>query len=178
MSAQNLDPSLRGRITQDQILTAIADRLLEKIEIYTDANCWISDDPVPLSHPSGDEFCTVSLGSGSFVSELFDGAGADTLTEMGSVIIAPTVPIRGDRPRRRRRRISSDPDGKSLLNRKYLILKALFSEEWEPADGVQPLLRDMPHPVSCSQPGEVHVGDATMLQLRIVIQTTFDWDLA
>ena len=173
-----LDPSLRGRITQDSVLEVIGDRLRAAIEIYNDQNCWESDDPVPLSHPGGDEFCTVSLGSGNFPPEFFDGAGAATLVEMGSVIIAPTVPIRGDRPRRRRRRLSSDADGKNLLNRKYLILKALFGEDWEPAAGLQPLLRDLPHPVSCSAPGEVHVGETTMLQLRLMIQTTFDWDLS
>jgi hypothetical protein len=176
--SQSIDSTLRGATSQDLVLISIVDRLRDAIQDYNDQNCWESDDPVPLSHPGGDEFCTVSFGDGQFPAEFFAGGGADTLTEMGVVIIAPTVPLRGDRPRRRLRRIAKDADGKSLLQRKREILKALFASDWEPAKGTKPLLRDMPSPLSSSAPGEVMVGDAKMLQMRIMVRTVFDWDLA
>lgn len=172
-----IDPTLRGATTQDLILTAVVERLIEAIEDYNDQNCWESDDPVPHSHAGGSEFCTVSFGAGNFPHEFYTGGGSATLTEAGSIIIAPTVPLTGDRPGRRRRRLTNDPDGRNLINRKRQILKALFGSDWEPADGAKPLLRDLPHPVSCTAPGDVHVGDAMMLQARITIATTFDWDL-
>ena len=173
-----IDPVKRGATTQDLILTAIVDRLINQIAEYNDQNCWESDDPVPLSHPGGYEFCTVSFGAGNFPHEFFTGGGAETLTEAGSVTIAPTVTLTGDRPRRRRRRLTSDTDGRNLINRKLQILKALFGSSWEPADGDQPLLRDLPSPVNCSAPAEVMIGEARMLQLRLTIATTFDWDLS
>lgn len=169
--------SLRGSTTQELILIAIVDRLRLTIENYNDQNCWESDDPVPTSHAGGDEFCTVSFGDGSFPSEFFSGGGHDTLTEMGSVIIAPTVPMRGDRPRRRRRRIHADSEGVSLISRKRLILQSLFSADWEPSYESQPLLRDMPSPMRCTAPGEVMIGEAKYLQIRLTVQTTFDWTM-
>lgn len=172
-----MDPTLRGQTTQILILEAIVDRLIDQIPAYNDQNCWVSDSPVPLSHPGGDELCTVSFGDGSFPHEFFTGGGQDTLVEMGSIIIAPTVPMRGDRLRRRMRRIAED-DGKSLLDRKQQILRALFFDHWEPVFGEQPLLRDMPAPTRCTAPGEVMIGEARMLQIQITIDTTFDWDLA
>lgn len=175
--SQSLDSSLRGKITQDQILIAVVDRLRDQIEVYNEQNCWESDDPIPLTHPGGSEFCTVSFGGGEFPAEFFSGGGTETLTEAGTIIIAPTVPLQGDRPRRRRRRLIADNQGVSLLTRKQQILRALFREEWEPADGLQPLLRDLPSPTRCTPPGEVTIGQAQMLQCRIIIQTVFDWDL-
>lgn len=170
--------SLRGATTQDLILIAVVDRLRNAISEYNDQNCWESDDPVPLSHPGGDEFCTVSFGDGQFPSEFFAGGGADTLTEMGIVVVAPTVLLRGERPRRRLRRLVDDKDGRSLMHRKRAILRALFGSDWEPAYKGRPLLRDMASPLSCSAPGEVMIGEAKMLQMRIMVRTVFDWDLA
>ncbi|MFG0261525.1 MAG: hypothetical protein ACF788_03965 [Novipirellula sp. JB048] len=175
--SQPIDSSLRGQISQDEILIAIVDRLRDQIDDYNDQNCWESDDPVPISHPGGNELCTVSFGPGQYPAEFFGGGGADTLTEVGSVIIAPTVPLQGDRPRRRSRRIHKDPDGRSLLHRKRQILSALFGSEWEPSLAGQPLLRDMPSPIRCTPPGEVHIGDARMLQIQLSVQTIFDWSL-
>jgi hypothetical protein len=173
----SIDPTKRGATTQDLILTAIVDRLIASISEYNDQNCWETDDPVPLSHPGGYEFCTVSFGGGNFPTEFFAGGGAETLTEAGSVIIAPTVTLTGDRPRRRRRRLTGDSDGRNLMNRKRQILVALFGSDWEPVDGDKPLLRDLPSPIHCSAPAEVHVGESLMLQMRLTVATIFDWDL-
>ncbi len=181
MPSPIIDPTLRGATTQDLILIAIVDRLRGKIADYNDQNCWESDDPVPDSHDGGDEFCTVCFGDGSFPNEFFAGGGDATLTEMGSIIIAPSVLFRGDRPRRRRRRLvgnSADTKAKSLLNRKRQILTALFADHWDLADGAKPLLRDMPSPVRCTAPGEIMVGQAKYSQMRLTIETTFDWDLS
>ncbi|MGV3486233.1 MAG: hypothetical protein ACO1RT_17575 [Planctomycetaceae bacterium] len=175
--SQSLDATLRGATTQDLVLIAFVDRLRDQIAEYTDQNCWESDDPVPLTHPGGGEFCTVSFGDGDFPAEFFAGSSDETLTEMGSVIIAPTIPMDGDRPRRRRRRLVDDSGGVSLIHRKRQILRALFKSEWEPFVGLQPLLRDMPSPVRCSAPGEVVIGEKKMLQMRITVRTVFDWDL-
>lgn len=172
-----MDPTLRGQTDQILILEAIVDRLIDQIEIYNDQNCWVSDNAVPLTHPGGDEFCTVSFGAGNFPHEFFSGGGQDTLTESGSIIIAPTVHIRGDRPRRRLRAIA-DNDGKSLLDRKRQILRALFRDHWEPVFEEQPLLRDMISPGLCSAPGEIVVGEARMMQIQLAVDITFDWDLS
>lgn len=176
--AQTIDPTLRGQSLQDDILEAIVVRLIELIPEYSDQNCFISDDPVPEVHPGGDEFCTVSIGDGNFPGEFFVGGGADTLVEDGSVVIAPTLPTRGGRRYRKERFISGETNGKTLLERKRQILKALFAEHWEPLKVTKPLLRDQISPIRCTAPGEVHVAQAKMLQLRVIVRTTFDWDLS
>lgn len=174
---QSFDSSLRQHCTQDLILSAFVDQLRCEIDGYNDQNCYESDDPVPATHPGGDEFCTVSMGAGTYPAEFYAGAGHETLTEMGSIIIAPTVPMRGDRINHRRRRLIDDTDRKSLLQRKIDILRALFATQWEPVFQNRPLLRDMPSMTRCTAPGEVMVGEARYLQIQLTIQTTFDWDL-
>lgn len=175
---QNLDATLRGATTQDKILDAIVDRLRESVDVYNDQNCWVSDDPIPLSHPGGEEFCTVSFGDGIFPPEFFTGGGELTLVEMGSIVIAPTIRQTGDRPRRKARRIATDSENRNLLYRKLQILKSLFKNDWEPAFETQPLLRDLPNPTRCSSPAEVMVGEIKMIQFRLTISTVFDWDLS
>lgn len=172
-----MDPTLRGQTDQSDILDAIVARLIDQIPAYSDQNCWVSDHPVPLSHPGGDEFCTVSMGNGRFPHEFFTGGGQETLTEQGSIIIAPTVPMRGDRVRRRYRRIAGD-ENKSLLDRKRQILRAMVYNHYDLVLGEKPLLRDMPAPMQCTAPIEIQVGEAKMLQVQITIETVFDWDLS
>lgn len=174
---ESIDSTLRGATTQDLIIAAFVERLRGAISQYTDQNCFASDDPVPLSHAGGDEFCTVSFGDGSFPSEFFEGGGNETLVESGSVIISPSIKLSGDRKGRKSRRLYEDNEGKSLINRKRQILVALFGGTWEPRSGRQPLLRDMPSPRRATAPGEIIVGEAKYTQSRIIVDTVFDWDL-
>ena len=175
---ETIDPTLRGQTSQDAILEAITARLIDRIDGYADQNCFISDDPEPSAFPGKDEFCSVSIGDGNFPAEFFTGGGDDTLCEDGSIIIAPTLPTRGGRSYRRHRFISGEHNGKTLLNRKRQILAALFRDDWEPVVGEKPLLRDMISPLHCTRPFDVKIGEAWMLQMRLTIRTTFDWDLS
>lgn len=74
-----LNNSLRGRTTQDRILASIVGRLIAQIDELDESNCWLTDQPIPVSIPGGRLAVTVSLGPGRFPAEFFAGGGADTL---------------------------------------------------------------------------------------------------
>lgn len=177
-----LNNSLRGRTTQDRILTSIVDRLISEIDELDKSNCWLSDQPIPISIPGGRYAVTVSLGPGRFPSEFFAGGGSDTLVEDGALVITPLVVATSDRPRRKWRKIAGEHrigDAPSLLYFKHGILKALLADsEWEPHDGDKPLLRDMLSPLSCDQPHDVPVGETLASAMQMRFSTVFDWDLA
>lgn len=167
---------LRAYSTPDEILAAIVDRLRERVAGYNDQNCWESDQPIPISHPGGGELCTVSMGGGDFPPEFFGGGGADTLTERGLIVVTPIVPVRGDRPYRRSRRVRSDPG--SVLTRKRQILSALFADPtWEPAVDGRPLLRELMSPGRATDPHDVTTGESRMIAIQISMNVLFDWSL-
>ena len=171
-----INSSLRGRTVQPKIVSAVVERLRAVVPGYNDQNCFESDQPVPAAFSGGRECCTVSIGAGSFPHEFFAGAGSATLVEDGSLIITPMIEVRTDRSWRQKNQLL---DGRGLLERKRQILVALFgTPDWEPADGAQPLLRDLLAPLRSSQPGEVMVGEARMVALQLSVQTVFDWDLS
>lgn len=171
-----VDSTLRGRTTQKLILQAFVARLIADIDDYNSQNCFVSDQPVPPQFIGGRSFCTVSPGSGRFPQEFFGGAGDHTLVEDASVIITPGMARKLDKPHKRDAVILNLSD--SLVQRKHDILQSLFGEIWEPADGDQPLLRDLPSPVSVTAPADVRVGETDMIALQITVATVFDWDLS
>lgn len=173
----SIDPTLRGRCTQDDILLSIRDRLIDQLEWCTDQTCFLSDQPTPETSPSGAPFCTVSMGDGQFPHEFFTGGGADTCTEVASVIVTAINRVKLDRPRRVDRRLLEPDRGLVLLKRD--ILRALLGDPvWEPASGTQPLLRDLLAPSRSVGPGEVTIGDAKFLAVQLHFHTPFDWDLS
>lgn len=176
----SLDNSLRGKTTQERILTSIVDRLIDQIEELDEGNCFLSDQPVPISMPKGRYAVTVSMGPGSFPHEFFGGAGDETVVEDGSVVVTPIVVSTADRPRQKWKKITGATrtgDTPSVMYFKREILKAMLSPGWEPHDGDQPLLRDMLSPVSADQPQDVHVGETMGVASQIKFSTVFDWDL-
>lgn len=174
-----IDPRLRSRTTQERILTAIVDRLIDRIERLNDQNCILSDQAIPVIAPGGRFIVTVSPGAGSFVGQMFAGAGADTLSEDGSAIITPIVISHLDRPRQASRRlVGTDDQTLGLYEWKAEILSALFGyDDWEPADGEQPLLREQLAPLRCDAPADVVIGKANATAMKIVVSTVFDWQV-
>lgn len=174
-----IDPTLRGRTTQEKILTAIVDRLIDKIDRLNDQNCILADQAIPVNVPGGRFIVTVSPGSGSFVGQMFAGAGADTLSEDGSAIITPIVIQNLDRPRQSRRRlVGTDDQTLGLYEWKAEILSALFGyDDWEPADDDQPLLREQLAPLRCDAPADVQIASATATAMKIIVSTVFDWQV-
>lgn len=181
-----IDPTKRGRCTQDEILFSVVNRLIVSIKELNDQNCWLSDQPIPITIPGGRHACTVSLGPGRFPAEFFTGGGTETLVEDGSIVVTPLVVNAIDRPRRKWKKIAggdSENSAPSCLYFKHAILKALLgidkeSEEiWEPQNGDKPLLRDMLSPLSCDAPHDVAVGETVATAMQIKFSTVFDWDL-
>lgn len=172
-----LDPTLRGKADQEPILDSIVARLIDQIAEFNDQTCWLTDQSIPMTMPGGRIACTVSPGPGRFPSEFFAGAGHDTLTEDGSIVITPILITNVDRPRRASRRlVEHDDQTKGLIYYKKAILAALFAKsDWEPHDGKQPLLRDMLSPLRCDAPADVMIGEAQALAMKITISTVFDW---
>lgn len=172
-----IDPTLRGKTTQDVILKAIAARLRSQLDGYTEQNCFEADQPFPLTHPGGDEICTVSIGGGNFDSQMWEGGGTDTLVDHGTIIVCPIIAARSRRPKNVAKQLYDGSE--SLVNRKHQVLKALLDPTWEPYDENtgQPYLRDLLAPNGYTSPQEVHIGEAKYIAMQVTFSTVFDWDL-
>lgn len=166
---------------QVYILESIVDRLIASIEELTDDNCFLSDQPVPVTLPGGRYAVTVSMGGGNFPHEYFTGGGIDTLVDDGSVVITAVVATSADRPRRAWKKIgSSEPqagDAPTLLYFKREVLKALLVD-WEPVHEGASILRDMIAPLGYDGPHDVRVGQMAACAMQMRFSTAFDWDLS
>lgn len=172
---------MRSRTTQDKILADVVTRLIAEIPELNDQNCWLSDQPVPITIPGGRYAVTVTMGGGRFPHEFWASGGTDTLTEDGSLIVTPLVVSTIDRPRRKWKKISGGDNSAnrvpSLLYFKHAILSALLGGGWEPAEDGVPLLRDMMAPLSADSPRDVAVGETIAAATQITFSTVFDWDV-
>lgn len=180
-----LDFTKRSRTKQERILFSVVDRLIDRVQYLNDQNCWVCDQPIPLSLPGGRYAVTVSPGGGQFPHEFFGGAGKDTLTEDGSLVITPIVVNTIDRPRRAWQKIAGGDDADiveltpNLLSMKHDVLDSMIGDEaWEPNHGGVPILRDMLSPISCTDPSDVPVGETQAIAMQIRFGTLFDWDLS
>ena len=177
--------------TQSEVLHAVVERLRSQISRYNEANCFISDQPVPSFFPSGREVCTVSPGAGQFGDALFTGAGIRTLTEDAQVIVTPLIRHKKDRAGQSEITLQSEYDG--LLVRKGEILSALLygdhdleiederprtpEEVAEQPVVMRKILRNQITPTSCQAPGEVRVGKYELTGMSINFAAPFDWAL-
>ncbi len=175
-----IDPTLRGQADQEHILQSIVERLIDKVERLNDQNCFLADQAIPITHPGGRYVVTVSMGAGSYVGQMFAGAGADTITEDGSVIITVILFNNLDRPRQSIRKIiGRDDQAAGLIQWKKQILRALFGfdDRWEPTLGDQPLLREQIAPLRVDAPADVTVGEARGTAMKIIVSAVFDQKL-
>lgn len=180
-----IDYTKRDKTRQERILFSIVDRLIDQINELNDQNCWLSDQPVPLTIPGGRFAVTVSPGGGNFPHEFFSGGGSATLVEESHVVITPIVVNSVDRPRRSWRRVAGSDDADyieltpNLLSLKRQIIKSLVaSDTWEPSYSNRPILRDQIAPVSCTEPSDVSLGETAAIAMQIRFSTVFDWDLS
>lgn len=159
--------------TQAEVLHAITQRLIDKIDQYNETSCFVLDQPVPEELPIGKECCTVSPGPGNFVPSLFGGAGIATLTEDATAVVTPLVRhVRGPAGRGTVKLLNED-DG--LVTRKWEILQALLANDYDLNIDGRYLLRDQLTPQSAAAPGETQIGKHKMLGLSITFHIPFDW---
>ncbi len=187
-STGNAGAKIRSRAKQGDILEQIADRLVDQIDELTPDNCFLAEQPIPLSMPTGLYCVTVSLGPSQFPHEFFEAAGVDQLVDDASVVITPIVAVQGDQPRKKWRRVVGNTEGTpafrgnerpSLLYFKESVLRALlYAADWEPELDNQLLLRDQLSAVSSDAPHDVRVGEAMCAAMEMRFKTVFDWDLA
>lgn len=182
-----INPRLRSRAEQDEILDAFAARLREH-ELLSTATVVISDQPVPAFMPPGMYCICVAPGAGEFPHQLWANGHHTTATEDGSIIVGIYLNSQKDRAGRKEAAMTSRKPGRpSLLTWKRAVLKMLcVSDEpvpagtspqiWEPAIGDRPLLRDQPQPVRATAVLDVpdHKG---WIGLQITFSCTWDWDL-
>lgn len=196
--------ALRGRASQDEILEAIANRLLA-MPIGSPANVIVSDQPTPApeAFASGKTLITVSPGAGTYPEGLWTGGHASTGTEDGSVIIGIYVRSVADKAGSFWRLLIGAPKGAkttapSLLWLKRMVLKQLLVAEdevtitgsyksWEPTVNeynpgdntqifIRPLLRDTLSPRRATAPLDVP-GMEGWVGMQITFACTWDWEL-
>lgn len=171
----------RRYTTQMEVLQEMRKRLIERVPAYTDANCFILDQPIPPDFPVGRECCTIAPGTGAFVEPMFAGAGFATLTENSTTIVTPMVRQVRDAPRQAKTALLSQEDG--LLERKWQVLRAMLHDNFDLSivDEEQAmtrfLLRDQLSVRSADPPGFTQIGQYQMMGMSIVFNTPFDWGL-
>lgn len=173
--------TVRRFTTQMEVLTTLRERLIEKVPAYTEANCFILDQPIPPDFPIGREFCTVAPGGGAFVEATFAGGGYTTLTENATTVVTPMVRQVRDAPRTASKALLSQSDG--LLERKWQILRALLYGDFDLSITddqtalTRILLREQLSIRVADPPGFTQIGQTQMMGLSMTFNTPFDWGL-
>ena len=165
---------VRTTAKQADILDSVRDRLIERIDDWSETSCIVADEPNPLKFPPSDQFGVVSPTEGVFPDGMFAGGGEVTLTEETGFLVTAYVRHTLDQNGRLEEALLSTERG-LLTHYKWRILKALLEDAWEPGNSTNEFLRDQLSPVSCSAPAIVsdkYVG------LSVRFKTVFDWDLS
>ena len=168
---------------QDRILTQVVERLRDQIDQYGDANCFITDQEVPSSWPSGTLCCTVCLGDAVYPEQFFSGGGHAQVGKQTHLKVSPWLRSNLDRNPDFEATLIGGEDGLvSVFERR--ILKALLCHEkdgrtvaWEPSgpEG-QALLANQISPVSSTAPRPAGENDE-FVGMTIRFELLFLWDL-
>lgn len=179
--------------TDYDLLVAFQDRLREKVP-YSETQCFVTDEPVPLIWPSKGPWCTVCLGDQQFDPELYSGGGMGQLCQHTPVLVTAFIQSGLDHPPRLPVAML-DPKAGILTEYKPKILRALLSEcdgksdypdlvvPWVPKSGGQSICRDGVVPVSCSRPTYMVQGETNgrqginILGITLTFRCSFDWSL-
>ena len=155
------------------ILNAIVDRLISQIDEFNRSTCVISIDPMPAVNIDHNLFCTVSPNDGSFLEDVFVGAGENSLIEQTATVVTLWSAIRLGRRGVDKELLTNRSRG--LLTKKRDILKALTG--YMLTDGEDDILTNYLQPISAMRPmppePEERLGD-----MQLVFKTEFEWDLA
>jgi hypothetical protein len=181
-----MDPKLRRHATQDEILTAIRDRIRDTVpDCAEPKHCFISDQPIPDGSifPTVSHFVTVSAGRGSFDQSLFTGGGHRTCNEDLQVILTPIVQMNLDRLPAGEQRLLHAKRGMSVWKRNLLSAMLLEDPEdpnnsraWEPVVDQRPLLRSQLRPLNSTEVADVP-GGLGHYGIHLTFSCSFDWKL-
>lgn len=181
-----MNPTLRRYATQDEILTAIRDRIRAVVPDCAEAkHCFISDQAIPDNSifPTVSHFVTVAAGPGSFNQRLFTGGGHRTCNEDLQIIVTPIVQMNLDRLPSAEHRLLHARRGMSIWKRH--LLSAILMEDpedpdnlkpWEPVIDQRPLLRENLRPLNSTEVSDVP-GGLGMFGIHLTFACSFDWKL-
>lgn len=173
---------MSDRATQEEILNRVVDRLRVKIPDFSDAVCFLADQPVPPAWPVGDVACVVAVGDGRYPESFTSGGGVSTLCKSLTLGVTPWI----------RCNLDAIPSMDVVLNGERglfscwepAILRALLLETdssgtvtaWNPvgADGVG-LLRNQIAPLNSTTPR--FDATAEWLGMTVNFSIDFDWRL-
>lgn len=178
------DHNSRRFATQEQLLLQAVDRLRQAVPDYSEGTCFVTDQPVPSSWPSGINCCTVCCGNGAFDDALFAGGGHVQVAEEVMLRVSPWTRTHLDNPPELERALIGEDTG-VLSTYKFLILQAMLTQRkddrqvaWEPSGHFgQKLLIDQLSPVRASEAQPAGDSDNPFVGLTIDFRMKFIWDL-
>lgn len=170
------------RATQREILEAMVGRLRASVPDFTEATCFLSDQPTPVTWPTGgDVIAVVSLGAGLFPEAFYGGGGISTLCKSVELQVTIWVPTLRDAAPSFEYALTNEH---GLYSRwEAEVLRALLvdvvdgkPQVWQPkgADG-KGLLRNSLQPRSTT--GARMDQTQTWMGMTISFQMDFDWRL-
>lgn len=172
----------RSRGTQERILYRVITRLRESVDVLSEGNCFLSDQPIPPFWPQSAIVCTVSAGDGHYNEGMFLGSGHEQLCEEFPLTIGIFVLTGGLDTPGRNTAVMLGPDTGLITVYKPKILRALLVQKvgdefvaWEACDnhGV-PMAKEF-RPTRCSRPQPT--DDGSRLGIQIDFAVSFDWEL-
>lgn len=171
---------MANRATKQQIVAAILDRLIDRIDRLTAWNCILSDQQQPPQWPSGAECLILSVRDGQFPEHYTTGGGALTLCEQLTIRVTPWIQ-QWTRSVTDWEHAMTGPVGlmsywKPTLLRTLLISEATDSRlvPWQPVDHHGDVLwRNTLSPVQCSRPLVDQSGE--WLGLTLTFTCDYDW---
>ena len=172
------DGALVPGVTQDAILEAIVAKIQDNIAPFqTEANCFITDRPMPSVEISDNLFCTVCPRDGDFDVEEMVGGGVEHVREYSTIQITVWSRIETDQLDRSARAWLDPKRGILPLKREFLKTLAGQQLYSDAPENQLPMLVTHLMPTRCQHPpSEIWDDEFTSFSMSFTCQ--FNWDLS
>lgn len=157
---------------QAEILQAVIDRLIDRVEWLNQTTCVPSldtDPPVTIQH---DRFATVAPTAGQFDREAFDGGGRQQTWENAGVVVTVFTRVKLDPQGRDSQRLLNAVRG--LFRLKHDVLDALSGHDLSNPSG-ELIVRNLLYPIDAGNPE--HDRKEGLGRLSITFGVDFAWKL-
>jgi len=171
------------RATQQEIVEAVVNRLIDRIAELTDLNCNASDQREPVAWPQDRQCVIVSVGDGRYPEPFLAGGGASTICEQSTIDVTAWVNCRLDTAPYMHEALLNVTSGLWSYWKPAILRALLVSEDavgnviaWNPVskDGMG-LLRNQLAPAQCTAPRPDSSND--WLGITLSFAADFDWRL-
>ena len=163
-----------ARIDTDlaEVLQAVVSRLIDQIDGFTPATCFLALHPEDVPHSKiGDIFCAVFPAQGTFDEGMFDGGGENQVCSNTEFVVKIYSALQTDEDGHATEFLTNATLG--VIAKMKQVLLALAGHDLTNEDG-DTFLRDLP----CPGKYAFERADKKAGSVELTFKISFDWDLS